>query len=130
MRNGPQVIAWDVICPSAPDARAVRELLDREAAFDAVVAVTVTGGGTTREEAHRLRDYFQAIRVEPRSPEEPHSLRVVFQRLPNAGRYWRDLMVRLLRGVGRVSDRITITMAYRLEDAPAQGPLPESASVG
>jgi hypothetical protein len=130
MRNGPYVIAWDVLCPSVAEAHAVRELLDREANLDAVVSVTVTGGGTTREEVHCLRDYFQAIHVGPRSPEGPHALRVVFQRLPNAGRYWRDLMVRLLRCVSRVSDRITITMAYRREDGPAQGPLPESASVG
>jgi hypothetical protein len=130
MRNGPHVIAWDVRCPSAAEAHAVRELLDREADLDAVVIVTVTGGGTNREKVHRLRDYFQAIHVGPCAPEGPHALRVVFQRLPNAGRYWRDLMVRLLRCVSRVSDGITITMAYRLEDAPSQGPLPESASVG
>jgi hypothetical protein len=130
MRNGPPVIAWDIICPSAPEARSARELLGREANLDAVVVVTVAGGDTTREEVHRLGDYFQEIRVEPRSPDEPCSFRVVFQRLPQAGRYWRDLMVGLLRAVRNVSAGITIAMAYRLDDQPGPGSLPESAAVG
>jgi hypothetical protein len=129
MRNGPQVIAWDVICHSAAEARSVQELLSRDANLDAAVVVTVTGGGTTREEVHRLRDYFQEIRVEPRSPESC-SFRVVFQRLPQAGRYWRDLMVGLLRSVSEISTGITIKLAYRLEDGSGPGSLPESAAVG
>jgi hypothetical protein len=49
--------------------------------------------------------------------------------LPCAGRYWRDLMVRLLRSVSRVGDGMTITLAYRVEDDPSAGVLPERASV-
>ena len=130
MRNGPQEVAWDVTCPSTAEARRVRDLLDREASLDAVVVVRVTGGGTTREETHRLSDYFQAIRVGPRAPDEPCALRVVFQRLPQAGRYWRDLMIGLLRSVREVSAGITVAMAYRLEEQPGPGPFPENAAVG
>ena len=130
MRNGPREIAWDVICPSAAEARSVQDLLNREANLDAVVVVTVTGGGTARHEVHRLRNYFQEIRVEARSPDEPCALRVVFERLPQGGRYWRDLMVGLLQSVRTVSAGITIGMAYRLEDSLGPGSLPESAAVG
>ena len=130
MRNGPKVIAWDIHCPSSVASHAVRQLLDREADLDAVVDVTVTSAGTTREEVHRLSDYFEAIHVEPPSPDEPQVVRVVFQRLPTAGRYWRDLMVRLLRSVSKPGDGIAIRMAYRLEDEPAPSHHTERASVG
>src|SRR5262245_18480426 len=113
MHNGPVEISWDVHCPGAAVAEAVRELLRHEADLNAVQKASLTGGGTTTETSHRLGDYFQAIRVGPGAPTELHSLRDVFQRSPNAGRWWRDMMTRVLKSVSQVHPGITITMAYR-----------------
>ncbi len=125
MQNGPLVIAWDIACPTSAKARSVRELLDREANLDAVQLVSVTGGGATQEQAHRLGDYFHDIRVEPRSLEEPNVLRVLFRRLPHAGRYWRDLMVRVLQSINHLGNDIAIEMAYRVEDSSSGNASPD-----
>ena len=60
MRNGPQIAAWDVVCPSAAAVGAVRDLLSREANLDHEHLVPVTDGGATREESHRLGEFFRA----------------------------------------------------------------------
>jgi hypothetical protein len=90
----------------------------------------MTCGEAAQEERHRLRDCFQEIRVEPHSAGKPDTVRVIFQRLPGAGRYWRDLMVRLLKFVRNVDNGVTITMAYRTEDPFPENTIPDRASVG
>src|SRR5271165_1224069 len=121
MRNGPRVIAWDIVCPSSVACDAVQRLLDHEAALDAAIDVEVTSAGMTRRDVHRLGDYFQTIRVQPPSRDKPCVVRVIFERLPNAGRYWRDLMVRVLRSASTSADGTAVTMAYRIEDEHTDG---------
>ena len=52
-----------------------------------------------KTEHHRLGDYFAAIHILPDSEGNPMSSRLVFQRLPEAGRYWKDLMVNILQEI-------------------------------
>jgi hypothetical protein len=128
MRNGPELAAWDIYCSSAAAARAVQEPLTREASLDNGQVVTVQGGGETREERHRLGDYFRAIRVEPSVADTPNVLRVVFERHAHAGRYWRDLMVRILHSVEGLGQDVKVEFAYRI-DEPGVAP-PDRAVAG
>ncbi len=125
MENGPLKIAWNVICPSAATIGIVREVLDRTAHLDAIQSVTVTGGDMVHEEAYRLGDYFENIHVETPPNGAAHTLRIVFARLPNAGRYWRDLMVRVLQSAREACGGVRIGMAYRIEDAAPEDRQPD-----
>lgn len=120
MLNGPLEIAWDIQCSSPSAATEVQSLLEREADLGRMKRVTWTGGGAARDESYRLGDYFRTIRVEPSGGTTAQGLRLVFERLPEAGRYWRDLMVGFLQSVRVLDEKATITMAYRHEEAPVQ----------
>lgn len=130
MRNGPEIAAWDVVCPSSNATRAVRELLDRDAGLHSVQVVTVRSGGTAHEESHRLGDYFRAIRVEPVAGEAANTLRVVFERHPHAGRYWRDLMVRILHSIEGIGQDVKVVFAYRTEEPFTTDAPPDRAVAG
>jgi hypothetical protein len=48
---------------------------------------------------HRFGDYFASIRVLPDPKSNPAAFRLVFQKQPNAGRFWKDLMVDVLQEI-------------------------------
>ncbi len=68
---------------------------------------------------HRLGDYFADIRIEPESATNPTSLRLVFHRQPNAGRFWKDLMVNIVQEIESHSGDAFIAMDSKREWEPA-----------
>jgi hypothetical protein len=51
--------------------------------------------------------------VVPRVGEDPRSLRLVFHRRPDAGRFWKDLMVRMVRLVEQSFPSAAVVLAHQ-----------------
>ncbi len=69
-------------------------------------------------EPHRLGDYFESVRVLPGAHPEPASFRVLFHRRVGAGRFWKDIMVRLLQRIRSEAAPATTTLEYRGDQDP------------
>ena len=67
---------------------------------------------------HRLGDYFTAIRMLPDSQVTPASFRLVFHRQPNAGRFWKDLMVNILQEIEATPQKVSIELESKGEMEP------------
>lgn len=113
MRHDPLYLAWDLLCPSPEAASRVQELLLRECCPDAVLTDVVTSAGTTVEVAHRVGDYFDEVLVLPAPGSMASRFRVVFYRSPEAGRFWKDLMARILRRASEARTDVSLTLAYK-----------------
>jgi len=67
---------------------------------------------------HRLGDYFAAIRLLPDSQANPTSFRLVFHRRPDAGRFWKDLMVNILQEIEATPQKAAIDLDSKGEREP------------
>jgi hypothetical protein len=114
MRHDPLYTRWTVTTGSEDDARRLRAAADgfTEETVIEQRARAFPGGFEAREFLpHRLGDYFAAIRTLP--GEAPASFRILFHRRPEAGRYWKDLMMRVLQRVRDAAPNTSITLDYR-----------------
>jgi hypothetical protein len=66
---------------------------------------------------HRLGDYFADIRLLP-APGNASAFRLVFQRLPHAGRFWKDLMVDIIQETQSSPEATAITLDYKGNQEP------------
>jgi hypothetical protein len=112
--------SWMVTCPSPESARALQLWLSEHIDADRVIVSTTRTwpGGVEHVQTvpHRLGDYFAAIRLLPAG--DPTSFRLVFQRLPSAGRYWKDLMVKILEETKEAPEQAEITLDYKGDEDP------------
>lgn len=103
MHQPPTYTTWKVTCQSAEEADALREWLASRIDLDRVVTDTVRTAPNGVEQVqvvqHRLGGYFSEIRILSDSQANPASFRLVFQRRPDGGRFWKDLMVSVLREI-------------------------------
>jgi hypothetical protein len=116
MRHDPLYTSWIVKCESEEDARGLQASLARftpDMTFVDVVRSLPAGIEARWIDLHRLGDYFADIRSLPSSVKSPSSFRVLFHRRPDAGRFWKDLMVRILQVIRDTSPNITATIDYR-----------------
>ena len=113
MRRDPIFLVIDVRCSSPDEAAKVEDMVRRLGRRDAIHTDAVTGGGMTSEVSHRIGDFFEDIRVLPRVGEDGRALRVVFHRRPDAGRFWKDLMVRIVRAVEQRDPAPSVTLVYQ-----------------
>ncbi len=122
MRQPPTYTVWKIICRSSEEAEALRQWLSGRIDLDRVLtdAVRVAPGGVEQMQTapHRLGDYFAAIRLLPDSLANPASFRLVFHRRPDAGRFWKDLMVNILQEVERGSPKASIALDAKGETEP------------
>jgi hypothetical protein len=123
MRYDPLFIACDVRCPSPEAASQVQELLRRETTPGAVMTVPVVSSEAASELSYRIGDYFEETLVLPDQDGDCQTFRLVFHRHPNAGRFWKDLMVRIIRSVEQAGPGISVTMVYRGDDYPKKVPV-------
>lgn len=109
-RHDPLVIAWDVRCASEEDLRAVSATLESQSCPTAIVEDIATSGSDSEQVAvrtrHHVGEYFETVRSLP--GDDPLSLRVVFQRRPDAGRFWKDVMVRVLQTLRNAASHVSI----------------------
>jgi hypothetical protein len=116
MRNDPLFMCWLVRCGSEEDARRL------QAAAAGLTADTIVrdlvrafpGGWEARwVEPYRLGDYFAEVRALPAPSGSPFSFRILFHRRPDAGRFWKDLMVRILQAMRGAAPDVSTTLDYR-----------------
>jgi hypothetical protein len=123
MRPTPLSLSWLVTCRDPEGARAVQGwLADRlrlDRSWDDEVHAYPSGAHQVQVEHHRLGDYFADVRVLPAPPDQPESFALLFLRRPDAGRFWKDLMVNALQ---ELEGRPEVVAVARAGDgsAPAQ----------
>jgi hypothetical protein len=68
---------------------------------------------------HRLGDYFADVFLLEGASESAPEFRLVFQRRPDSGRFWKDLMVRLLSEIKTAPQVRAVTLDSKSDEAPA-----------
>jgi hypothetical protein len=131
MPQTPLYTSWLIRWRDANAAAQLGRRLTEQIALDRViedVVRTATGGLENRQVVpHRLCDYFTAIRLLPVA-EDATALRLVFEHRPNAGRFWKDLMVNILQETEKEEETTAIVRDHKqgglspviLSDAQAQ----------
>jgi hypothetical protein len=122
MRYDPLFTSWIVRCASPEDARYLQQWLGNQiapdAVFEDVVGPSPGSQATSAVEHHRLGDYFAEIRQLPGDPGDPASFRILFHRRPDASRYWKDLIARVLQSIRQATDSTTTTLEFRGDEEP------------
>jgi len=117
-------ISWKITSRSAQEAQVLQQWLSSRIDLDRVMTDTVhaTPNGVEQVQTvpHRLGDYFAAIRVVPDNSANTASLRLIFQRRPDAGRFWKDLMVNILQEIEGSAPTATIELDAKAESEPTQ----------
>ena len=122
MHQPPNSTAWKITCRSPQEARALQEWLsshfDLEHILTDTVRATPIGIEQVQTVRHRLGDYFADIHMLPDSQANPASFRLVFHRRPEAGRFWKDLMVNLLQEIETSPQKASIELDSKGEMDP------------
>jgi hypothetical protein len=122
MRRDPLFLLWAVRCTSPEDCCKLRQLLTRETAPEAVfvneIVAFPSGAETRLRESHRVGDYFVSVTLLPAEPPSPTSFRVLFRRRPDAGRFWKDVMVRALQAARDAAPQTTAILESQGDEEP------------
>jgi hypothetical protein len=121
MRADDLVTVWDIACPSRDAAVSVRERLLREAQPDAVFLAQVADADGRSPRQYRIGDLFERVTAEP-LPVAEARLRLTFVRRPDADRYWKDVMIRLVRTAESSCTGARAALAFRGDPPPASNP--------
>jgi len=122
MRQPQLYTSWLITCHSPEESQTLqRWLADRidlnRVLFD-MIRSGQNGGEQVESIPHRLGDYFAAIQVLPPPTKQPSSFRLVFHRLSAASRFWKDLMVNLIREIEATSEEKSIQLDYKGDEEP------------
>lgn len=129
MHQPPPFTTWKITCASPEEAQALRQWLSSRIGLDQFFTDTIHTypDGVERVESvqHRLGDYFADVCVLPGFKGIPASFRLVFRLQPDAGRFWKDLMVDILKEVEAALPNASIYLESKGEKEPAVcgGPL-------
>jgi hypothetical protein len=122
MRQPPTYTSWKITCHSSEEAQALQQWLSSRIDLDRIltdtVRVTPNGAEQVQNVRHRLGDYFAAIRALPDSQANPASFRLVFHRRPEAGQFWKDLMVNILQEIETTPQKASIALDWKGEREP------------
>jgi hypothetical protein len=122
MRHDPLFLLWVVNCPSPEDSCRLQHWLQTAVSADTTFVDEVRawpdGFEVHAREPHRLGDYFESVRVVPVAGAVPSSFGLLFHRRPDAGRFWKDFMARLLQSLRNAAAETTTTLAYRGDEEP------------
>ena len=122
MRRPPTYTSWRISCHSSEEAQTLQQWLASRVDLDRVltdtVRVTPNGVEQVQPVRHRLGDYFAAIRMLPDSQANSVSFRLVFHRRPEAGRFWKDLMVNILQEIETTPQKAFIEVESKGEMEP------------
>jgi hypothetical protein len=121
MRNDPLFFSWLVQCGSEEDARRVRQAVEASPVagltFEDVVRASPGGVELRQANRHLVGDYFTSVDVLPGASASSFGL--VFHRKPAAGRYWKDVMMKVLRAVQEKQSGVSIALDYRGDERPS-----------
>ena len=133
MPSPPLYTSWLVQCGSPEASQALQRRLSGLVRLDALMEdkVRTYQGGVEKcqVQQHRLGDYFADIRLLP-APGKASAFRLVFQRLPQAGRFWKDLMVNIIQETQSSPEATAITLDYKGNQEPLDAADPERADAG
>jgi hypothetical protein len=122
MNQPPTYSSWKITCHSSEEAQALQQWLSSRIKLDRVLTDTVriipNGVEQAQTVPHRLGDYFASIRMFLDSQANPASFRLVFQRRPEAGRFWKDLMVNILQEIETRPEKASIELDSKGEKEP------------
>lgn len=113
MRYDPVFLAYTVTSPTREDSRKIQEKLRKQIGPDSVMVDTRISAEGTEKIHHRIGDYFEEILLFSELEENPQQFRLVFHRHPRAGRFWKDIMVRLVRALETGDPKVAISMDYQ-----------------
>lgn len=121
MLHAPIYYSWLVTCASPEQCDELRCRLNPAIDLTRVITKTVcnypSGIEHTWQEHHRLGDYFADLQFVPTAPE---SFLFVLRRLPEAGRFWKDLMVGILRQLEDDPVKPKITIHEKSDTPPVE----------
>ena len=124
MRHDPIFTLWAVHCPSAEVVSRLRPEVEKlthcDAIFTDAAETQPMGVVSVNRTPHRVGDNFTGVRILPPTPEEPVTFRILFVRRPEAGRYWKDVMVRTLKTLRDLEPDISTEMKYRGDHLPTE----------
>jgi hypothetical protein len=122
MHPPPLYTSWLITCPSPEGAQALRSWLagriDPDRVWTDTISSSPNGVPHLQTERHRLGDYFADVLLLPAPTPSPSSFRLVFHRRPEAGRYWKDLMVNVLQEIEAAPQPASITLDGKGDQAP------------
>jgi hypothetical protein len=122
MSQPPTYTSWRITCHSSEEAQALQKWLSSRIQLDRVLTDTVraipNGVEQVQTLPHRLGDYFASIGMLPDSQANPASFRLVFQRRPEADRFWKDLMVNILQEIETAPQKASIVLDSKGEKEP------------
>src|SRR5689334_12465139 len=100
MRDDPTYTFWMLRCKNTDQSRQLRDSLQRTFMQNPTVEDVVRVFSSNAQvlpmaQGHRVAEYFEDVRVLP--DESPASFRILFHRRPDADRYWKDVMVNILK---------------------------------
>ncbi len=107
--------------------RRLTEQVDPHRVIEDVVRTSPGGVDQRQVVRHRLGDYFAAIRLLPVDGDAA-AWRLVFARRPDAGRFWKDLMVNIVQQVEKEEETTAVGLAYKGDEPPAEAARAEGGS--
>jgi hypothetical protein len=124
MRQPQIYTSWTITCHSPEESQALQRWLPSRIDLDRVLTDTIrtypNAVGQVQSVPHRLGDFFADIQVLP--ARTPAAFRLVFHRLPGADRFWKDLMVNIIREIEAVPEKASVTLDYKGDEvAEAMG---------
>jgi hypothetical protein len=122
MKAPPIFTTWLVSCHSPAERVALQARLTDRINLDRVLVDEIhsfpEGVEQVESVRHRLGDYFEGIFHLGATPGADREFRLVFQRRPDVGRFWKDLMVNLLTEIRAAPETKTVTLDSKSDVAP------------
>lgn len=112
MRRDPVYLAFTITFPSEESVQSVIDVVRQRIAPDAELVDTRVSSEGTETVKCRISDFFEDIALLPDSEGKADRLRLVFHRHPNAGLFWKDIMVRIVRTL-ETEWNISATLDYQ-----------------
>jgi hypothetical protein len=119
MHPTPTYTSWKITCRSLEEAQSLQHWLssriDLKRVWKDDIRITPNGIEKLQTVEHRLGDYFVDIRLLDVSPT---GFRLVFHKQPQAGRFWKDLMVNILQEIENAPQKPSLLLEKKGEMEP------------
>lgn len=120
MRNDPVYTVWRIEFASEEALKGIEDRLraaaDRTAEWSHTITSYPFGAAITTTETHRFDRYFADVRV-AMGPTLLTRL-LLFRRLPDAPRDWKDVMAKVIRDIQDRAANTSVTLEYRGNEEP------------
>ena len=112
MRRDPLFLAFTVKCTPDQNTQQLVESLRQQIAPDAELIDTRVSSEGTDAVHHRIGEFFDKIVILPDVDGKANQFRLVFHRHANAGRFWKDLMIRIVHSLEEAPG-VSVSLDYQ-----------------